>query len=65
MINIENSRPRYSPADNILFITGKIFKFDKRLIVYCLLQIPAVVLIPLLSIYLSKVIVELVFQQTD
>jgi ATP-binding cassette subfamily B protein len=57
--------PRYSMVNNILFIITKTFRIDKALIGFCVLQIPAVVLIPLLATYLSRTVVELVFTRSE
>ena len=49
---------RHSTWENILYLIKNIWKWDKSLFLLSLIQIPAIVIIPLLGIYLPKVLID-------
>ena len=55
----------YPPLKNIGFMLGMIARWDKAIFLLGALLIPALVVLPLLSIYLSKVVVEAVTTAAD
>ena len=57
--------PPYPPLKNIGFMLGMIARWDKAIFLLGALLIPALVVLPLLSIYLSKVVVEAVTTAAD
>ena len=59
------SNETYGVLGNILFFLRKSWKIDKMLLITIVCQIPIMVLIPLLSTYLSKHVVALVTENVD
>ena len=55
---IENGEKEYGSFENMFYLIRNIWKEDKRLFLIMFIQIPAIVVIPLLGIYLPKVIVD-------
>lgn len=53
-------KPLYSLPDNLIFALKKAWQIDRPLLFFTILQMPVVVLLPLLAAYLSKYVVELV-----
>lgn len=56
----KEDKQTYRLSDNMLFMLKKSWEIDKLLFFVTLLQIPIVVLLPLMATYLSKYVVELV-----
>lgn len=59
------SNETYGVLGNILFFLRKSWKIDKMLLITTVCQIPIMVLMPLLSTYLSKHVVALVTENVD
>ena len=57
-ITAQKSRPKYSTSANIMYLIKNIWKWDKKLFFLCMLKIPVTVIIPLLQIYLPKVLID-------
>lgn len=57
-VRIKKNEPKYSVFQNIVYLTKNLWAWDKPLFLLCALQIPAQVIIPLLEIYLPKVLVD-------
>lgn len=55
---IEKSKPKYSTIQNSIYLVKNIWKWDKTLFLLCFLQIPATVIIPLLGIYMPKIVID-------
>ncbi|HWR23154.1 MAG TPA: ABC transporter ATP-binding protein, partial [Feifaniaceae bacterium] len=53
-------KPPYPPLENIGFMLKKIALWDKAMYLWGALEVPALVLLPLLSVYMSKLVVETV-----
>ena len=56
-ISVQKSKPKYSTLENTIYLIKNIWKWEKFLFLLCILQIPATVIIPLLGIYLPKVLI--------
>lgn len=54
----KKSKPKYSTLTNTGYLIKNIWKWDKALFSLCLIQIPAIVVIPLLGIYLPKIVID-------
>lgn len=54
----EKSKPKYSTIKNTIYLIKNIWKWDKGLFLLCTIQIPATVIIPLLGIYLPKIVID-------
>lgn len=59
-MNKANYPPPYPPLKNIGFMLNKIVQWDKSMFLWGTLLVPALVLLPLLSVYMSKLVVEAV-----
>ena len=57
-ITAQKSRPKYSTSANIMYLIKNIWKWDKKLFFLCMLKIPVTVIIPLLQIYLPKILID-------
>lgn len=57
-INFQNSKPKYSTFENTIYLIRNIWRWDKVLFLFCLIQIPATVIIPLLGIYIPKIVID-------
>lgn len=57
-ITAQKSKPKYSTFTNIMYLIKNIWKWDKKLFFLCMLKIPVTVIIPLLQIYLPKVLID-------
>lgn len=57
-VNMKKEKPKYSTWANILYLLKNIWKWDKPLFLLSAIQIPAIVIIPLLGIYLPKVLID-------
>lgn len=57
-ISIPKSKPKYSTLENTIYLIKNIWKWNKLLFLLCILQIPSTVIIPLLGIYLPKVLID-------
>ncbi len=55
---IKKEKPKYNSFQNMMYLIKNIWKWDKTLFLFSLIQIPATVIIPLLSIYLPKVLID-------
>jgi len=62
---ISNENKKYNAFENMFYLIKGIWKKDKWLFFIIVIQIPATVIIPLLSIYLPKVIIDSVINKTD
>lgn len=62
---ISNENKKYNAFENMFYLIKGIWKKDKWLFFIIVIQIPATVIIPLLSIYLPKVIIDNVINKTD
>lgn len=56
--NTPKSKPKYSMLENTIYLIKNIWKWDKLLFLLCFLQIPATVVIPLLGIYIPKILID-------
>ena len=56
-VNIKK-KPKYSTWENTIYLLKNIWKWDKSLFLLSTIQIPAIVIIPLLGIYLPKVLID-------
>lgn len=61
----EKKKPMYSVFDNMKFIFSNIWRWDKKVLIFSFLQIPVIVLLPMLGIYMSKYVVELVTENSS
>jgi ATP-binding cassette subfamily B protein len=55
---VVKSKPKYSTVSNTIYLIKNMWKWDKILFLLCFLQIPATVVIPLLGIYLPKIVID-------
>lgn len=55
----------YSTGGNLWFVLKKSWQIDKGLLLSLAIKTPSLVALPLLTTYLSKIVVELVEQKTD
>lgn len=53
----EKKKPKYNVASNALFTFKKLWEWDKGILFYILGKMPIIVLLPLCSVYLPKIIV--------
>ena len=53
-------KPPYPPLENLGFMLKKIALWDKSMFLWGALEVPALVLLPLLAVYMSKLVVEAV-----
>ncbi|QAT39680.1 hypothetical protein [Clostridium sp. JN-9] len=51
-------KPKFSIFENTAYLIKNIWKWDKKLFLLCFLQIITTVIIPLLGIYLPKVVID-------
>lgn len=58
MTEIKANKPKYSTFVNTVYLIKNIWKWDKLLFTLCFLQIPAIVAIPLLGIYIPKILID-------
>ena len=56
---IKEDNKEYNSFENMWYLIKNIWKKDRLLFLIMLIQIPAKILIPLLGIYLPKVIIDL------
>ncbi|MDV3428381.1 MAG: ABC transporter ATP-binding protein/permease [Bacillota bacterium] len=52
------NKPKYSTLENTVYLIKNIWKWDKILFLLCFLQVPATVIIPLLGIYIPKILID-------
>jgi len=57
-IIIKKDKPKYGLMENIGFLLKNMWRWDKGLFIFFLIQIPLLVLGPLLSIYLPKLLID-------
>lgn len=57
-VNTHKIKPKYSMLENTIYLIKNIWKWDKLLFTLCFLQIPAIVAIPLLGIYIPKILID-------
>ncbi len=62
---IENKNIEYKSFENMFYLIKNIWKKDKWLFFIIAIQIPATVIIPLLGIYLPKVIIDSVINRAE
>lgn len=62
---IEDNKKGYNSFENMWYLIKNIWKKDKFLFLIMLIQIPATVIIPLLGIYLPKVIIDSAVNKVD
>lgn len=58
----EKKKPQYNVLQNLQFVFGNIWRWDKSIIFLSALRIPANVLMPMIGIYMSKYVVDIVTQ---
>lgn len=64
-VNMKKEKPKYSTWANILYLLKNIWKWDKPLFLLSAIQIPAIVIIPLLGIYLPKVLIDSIVEDVS
>ena len=57
-IAAEKSKPKYSTFTNTIYLIKNMWKWNKKLFLLCALEIPATVIVPLLQIYLPKILID-------
>lgn len=57
-MTIKKEKPKYSTCQNIVYLIKNMWKWDKVLFLSGAIQIPITVIIPLLGIYLPKVLID-------
>lgn len=57
-IAAKKSKLKYSTFTNTIYLIKNIWKWDKKLFLLCSLEIPVKVIIPLLQIYLPKILID-------
>lgn len=57
-VKAEKRKPEYSTIENSIYILKNVWRWDKILFLLGFLQIPATVIIPLLGIYLPKIVID-------
>lgn len=57
-IKVKKEKPKYSTLANVLYLIKNMWRWDKRLFMFFLIQIPLLVLGPLLSIYIPKILID-------
>jgi len=62
---LENDKKEYGAFGNMFYLIKNIWKKDPWLFLLMLVQIPAIVIIPLLGIYLPKVIIDSAINHVD
>lgn len=62
---MKKEKPKYSTWANILYLLKNIWKWDKPLFLLSAIQIPAIVIIPLLGIYLPKVLIDSIVEDVS
>ena len=58
----KKNKPKYSTVQNFSYIIKNLWQWDKKLFFLSLVQIPTTVSIPLLSIYLPKIVIDSVLK---
>jgi ATP-binding cassette subfamily B protein len=61
----KNKKPSYTVWDNIRFIMGNLWSWDKQLVILCSFRIPVLVLLPLSAIYLPKLVIDQLTAKTS
>ena len=61
----EKKKPSYSVFQNLKFVFSNIWKWDKAMLLLCLIRVPIIVILPLLGVYMSKVVVDIVTHQAS
>lgn len=59
------NRPKYTTFQNTAYLMKNIWKWDKVLFLLCFLQVPATVIIPLLGIYIPKILIDSAVRQVS
>lgn len=57
-VKVKKNKPKYSTLKNTIYVIKNIWKWDKILFLLCFLQIPTTVIIPLLAIYIPKLVID-------
>lgn len=57
-ISINKEKPKYTTLKNTIYLIHNIWKWDKVLFFLCIIQIPVTVAIPLVGIYLPKILID-------
>lgn len=57
-VTIKKEKPKYKLLENIVYLVKNMWKWDKGLFGFFVMQIPLLVLGPLLSIYLPKILID-------
>ena len=52
--NINKKKPKYGVVENVVYLIKNMWKWDKLLFLFFIIQIPFMVLGPLMNIYLPK-----------
>lgn len=65
MMAIKKDKPKYGMMENILYLIKNMWKWDKGLFFFFLVQIPLLVLGPFLGIYLPKVLIDSITQDAS
>lgn len=61
-INAKNNKPKYGVVGNVIYLLKNMWKWDKGLFLFFLIQIPLMVLGPFLGIYMPKVLIDSITQ---
>lgn len=57
-IKSEKIKTKYSTFENTVYLIKNIWKWDEGLFLLCFLQIPMIVICPLLAIYMPKLVID-------
>lgn len=61
----KKNKSKYSTFENSIYLIRDLWKWDKVLFLLCFIQIPATVIIPLLGIYLPKIVIDSVISHVS
>lgn len=64
-MTIKKDKPKYGVMQNMLYLIKNMWKWNKLLFLFSVLQIPATVIIPLLGIYIPKVLIDSITKGSD
>jgi ATP-binding cassette subfamily B protein len=56
--NINKKKPKYGVVENVVYLIKNMWKWDKLLFLFFIIQIPFMVLGPLMNIYLPKILID-------
>ncbi|WP_160680123.1 ABC transporter ATP-binding protein [Clostridium sp. C8-1-8] len=61
----DKDKPNYSTLQNVSYLIKNLWRWDKKLFFVALLQVPIIVVMPLLGIYIPKIVIDSVTRKSS